>query len=371
MNKRSVTLGAMAGVLVLALGAYVGVTRWNAAQAAADSAAAADIEVATLAPGEVAALTADVQGESLSLKKEGDTWRLADDPSFPLGQSYVQTMLETVAPLTAQGPLQDVQDPGEYGLSDGCDRVTLTNGDGKQVTLLLGDTSSLTGQVYAAVEGEGDVYLAAGSVRAPFTHTREELLQKEPIPTMDDFISLSVENAAGAWEYTFPGEEEDASSGGGSQGASSASGTAADSGAQGASAESEASASDSPAPGAAQEDASSGESQSGAGSASGGEDGAQNAGDEAKARELADALSLLAWEKCVSWNADPADYGLDAPAAAVTAVYTAPAADGGEAEEKTFTLLIGQAGDDGYYAALPGSRMVYTISSDVARLFLP
>ena len=55
----------------------------------------------------------------------------------------------------------------------------------------------------------------------------------------------------------------------------------------------------------------------------------------------------------------------------MTAVYTAPAADSGQAEEKTFTLLIGGAGDDGYYAALPGSSMVYTISSDVARLFLP
>ncbi len=354
MNKQSVTLGAMAGVLVLALGAYAGVTRWNAAQSAADSAAAADIEVATLAPEAVTALASTVQGESLSLKKEDGAWQLVDDPAFPLGQSYIQAMLEAVAPLAAQGPLEDAQDLGEYGLSDGCDRVTLTGEDGGQVTLLLGDTNSLTGRVYAALEGEGKVYLAAAGVRTPFTHTLEELLQKEPIPAMDDFVSLSVENAAGAWEYTFPGEEAaDASSGGEAQDASSGS---------------EAPSSDSPAPGAAQEDASSGESQSESGGDAGGE---QGSADEAKAREIADALSLLAWETCVSWDADPAGYGLDAPAATVTAVYTAPAADSGQAEEKTFTLLIGGAGDDGYYAALPGSSMVYTISSDVARLFLP
>lgn len=358
MNRKLVTLGAMAAVLVVALGGYVGLTRWNAAQAAAESAAAADIEVATLPADEISAIDSQVEGYALSLVKQDGTWQLADDAAFPLGQSYVDTMLKTVAPLAGQGPLQDAGDLSEYGLGDGCDTIVLTGADGSTATLLLGDTNSLTGRVYATVEGSGAVYTVSSSVRSPFAHTRDELLQMEEIPYMDDILSLTVENAAGTWTYDFAAAEA-AQEAGSTSSSGAASSDASDS--SGGSTAGSSAAPDST-------------SESTLGASSDAQSQEDPQADLASQR--ADALALLAWQSCAAWDGDLAAYGLDSPAATVTAVYSDSAAGSEDSSaaadaQATFTMLIGAAcPDGGYYACLSGSGLVYTIDADTAELFL-
>lgn len=95
------------------------------------------------------------------------------------------------------------------------------------------------------------------------------------------------------------------------------------------------------------------------------QDGTWLALDSAKVSTLISAVTGLSWQSCVAYNADEAqleDYGLGEDAAVVTLSYTAE----GDDSLQTFVLRLGSDTDDGTYAALDGSRMVYLISTDTA-----
>jgi hypothetical protein len=81
----------------------------------------------------------------------------------------------------------------------------------------------------------------------------------------------------------------------------------------------------------------------------------------------------------VAYNADDetlAAYGLGENATLVTVTYGgADEEDDSDetaeaAETETFTLAIGLETEDGYYAALPDSRMVYLVDADTVETLL-
>lgn len=112
MKTKQRTLAVLL-VLVLVLGGLLWfVSRSNAAEEAASSAAAeGSILLSSFAVGDVTSIRYAYGGEILALNYDSGSWTLADDPDYHLDASACNTMVTALASLNAKRQL--TAQPGE------------------------------------------------------------------------------------------------------------------------------------------------------------------------------------------------------------------------------------------------------------------
>ena len=113
--------------MVLVLGGLLWlITRSNAAEEAASSAAAeGSIVLSSFAAGDAEQIRYTYQNETITLNCDSGSWTLADDPGYHLDASACNTMVTALASLNAKRQL--TAQPGEdYGLADPAVTVTVT-----------------------------------------------------------------------------------------------------------------------------------------------------------------------------------------------------------------------------------------------------
>lgn len=289
----------------------------------------ADLPVLTLQEDDVGSLSwnAGTDDGELTLSRQGDGWVYDGDPDhFPLDQSAAETMVQAVCSVTASQQLTEPDALSAYGLDQPSATVTVTLQDGTSYTLALGDQNSVTQEYYLLLDGES-VWTVDGTLKDDFAKGLCDLVEKEALPNFGEVQKMSiqgtsgtktltyVENNAGLW-YTDSYHwflEDDA--------------------------------------------------------------GTRAVGDE-KVTELYQKVTGLSWISCIRYHAAEADlaaYGLDrASATLVSLDYLSADQTQQDAAEQTetFTLRIGTETNDGYYACIDGSQMVYLISPETVESIL-
>lgn len=257
--------------------------------------------------------------EELFFVATDDGWEYETDDTFPLDESYIDAMLETLSQITATKTIEGVTDWDQYGLEIPVCTVTVGTGELTQI-LRIGEETSLGGERYFSI-GDGNVYLVDSTVIDCFSYGLYDVLALETIPTMTTVTAVEV--ASDEQTYTIEYLENSGL-------------TYTDDYVWYM-------------------------------------DG--RALDNELTEALIEALTALSWEECVAYNADdPAAYGLETPAAVVTVRYmetvtvqTGETDDSGNALTQTqdrdasFTLQIGNTVEDSRYARILGSDMVYRI----------
>lgn len=342
--KRGLRLLLLAGALAFCVGGYFLVGKLVPAETPEDGADAAAIAIPSLDSGALDRIGYARGGETVALKKSGDSWLYEADPSCPLDQTLARQMVSVSTSLTASRSFES-QDLAEYGLDRPACSIALTDADGNKKSFALGDRNEVTQEYYLTADGGSTVYLVDSALHDAFGKGLLDLVQKEAVPNMDGATRLLIEQPGGAVTLSL------------------------------------AKAADGESAGANSEDASKTTSvwhfeQAGA---------APAALDTAKVTELLSELTQLVFRKCASYNAadiDLAQYGLDAPAATVTVTCPAVAAKGpgsgnGDAQTQTggafatFTLALGDVfGEDYRYARLADSQMIYLIDESAAQKLL-
>lgn len=281
----------------------------------------------TIDPEDVTQISWDYS-EALSFTREGDTWVYDADDTFPLEESYVDTMLAQLQEITSSKTIEDVENWDQYTLEVPICEITVTAGDTLS-TIKIGEETTLGGERYVSI-GDGNAYLVDSSILSAFSYGLYDVLKMESIPDMSDVYGMSylsgsesyeiqlLENSGLAYsdEYVwFMGEKPL---------------------------------------------------------------------DTDLTKTLMRYVTDMTWQECVNYNAqDMSQYGLDDPAASITIYYleTVEVAtnetdeDGNtvyetKVNEKTYTLEIGAGTDDGYYARIQGSNMVYLIAGSAAETLL-
>lgn len=174
MKTKQRTL-AVLQVLVLVLGGLLWfVSRSNAAEEAASSAAAeGSILLSSFAAGDVTSIRYAYGGETLTLNYDSGSWTLADDPDYHLDASACNTMVTALASLNAKRQL--TAQPGEdYGLADPAVTVTVTAA-GETNTFAFGTENPVTGDLYVQKAGDDAVYTVSGNKAACFELTKADL----------------------------------------------------------------------------------------------------------------------------------------------------------------------------------------------------
>ena len=162
-------------VLVLVLGGLLWlITRSNAAEEAASSAAAeGSILLSSFAAGDVTSIQYAYGDETLSLNYDSGSWTLADDPGYHLDASACNTMVTALASLNAKRQL--TAQPGEdYGLADPTVTVTVTAA-GETNTFAFGSQNPVTGDLYVQKTGDDAIYTVSGNKAACFEQTKADL----------------------------------------------------------------------------------------------------------------------------------------------------------------------------------------------------
>lgn len=331
--KRGKKLIALCAVLVV-LGLGYGLARTLNAEAEEED---AGIPVAALESETVTALswTSTDEGE-VALTRTDDAWSLTDDDTFPLDQTTVEPLLSALTDITASQQLDSPESLTAYGLDDPALTITAETEEGSY-TFALGDENDLADGCYLLLNGdESVVYLVDTSLRDTFTVGLYDLVDMEDLPDFGTVTGVTVAQIDGTLELTYV---EDSSALTWYDGFH----WFLDDG------------------------------------------GVSRPLDGNSVTDLYTKITTLSWLSCVNYRASAAEqeeYGLfrdGVPTTAVTLTYevtetvdTGETDDDGNAitEEETtvhtFTLYLGSETDEGTYAMLEDSEMVYLIDTETA-----
>ena len=286
------------------------------------------ISVLTLDAESITGLAWSYGDESLSFVCDGSVWSYSEDSDFPLDTSYMSAMTSAVSDISAEKVIEEASDLAEYGLDEPVCSITVTAE--AETTIDIGDETSLDGLRYVSI-GDGNVYLVSSDLLTNFSYGLYDLVAKETLPDMSELVSFSVERASGTLvidylegsdlaytdRYTYFAEDGDG----------------------------------------------------------------WLSLDSELAENFVSQITGLTWGDCVDYKADLktlGNYGLDSPAVTVTVNYietteveTNETDEDGEPitetreEEKSLTLELGSYAEEGCYARLAGSGMVYLIDASI------
>lgn len=186
MTKQIKQLLILVGVLVVLLGAYIALRVWNAG--AEERAEAQADYVLTLE--DIQRLTWDYSGEDLDFLKSGESWTWAPDSAFPLEESNLTGLEETLASLKAQRVIEAPDALADYGLDTPDMTLTVETGS-DTVKLLIGD---MTGSdYYVMVEGEDRVYTIDSTLITYLECSLMDMMVLPDIPSMSESNVEQVE----------------------------------------------------------------------------------------------------------------------------------------------------------------------------------
>lgn len=302
-------------LVLVALGAcYLGVRQLTAEPEDEEGIALAGPENPTL-------LSWTAEGSTLTLERGDSGWSWADDGAFPLDQSVPENMTAALASATASRQIDAPASLADYGLEEPALTITVRDEDGTEYTYALGDANDMTGEYYLLCDGdESTVYLVDTQLYDAFHLELYDMVEMETLPEFGSVTALSVEQPGGSLSLRY---EEDST------------GLYYNTGSRWFLEQGD----------------------------------ALLALDTSKVSSLTGAVTGLYWKSCVTYDVDDqerAAWGLD-DAAVVTVSYFTALDEGEEgAETETFVLLLGGSCDEGTYAMLEGSAMVYLIDSDTA-----
>lgn len=238
---------------------------------------------------------------TFSFTREDDVWKKADNADYPVEQSVVDGLADKLIALEASRKLDNVTDASMYGLTEPAFSVTVHWSDGSSTTYQMGDETPFGDGYYLALSDQTQTaYTVSSSLSTMFNKDMDDFAAMEEIPTVAEVTRLTVGD-------TFDASYQDESSTiNASQHWYAADGRALD-----------------------------------------GVD------------DLVTDTEAIAWSslaEAVATDAQLAEWKLDDANAVAITQY-----DG----EESVTILFGAADDNGdYYARLPESSMVYTVTAD-------
>ncbi len=202
-KKKLLPLAVLAGVVVV-LGVLLAVlTRTGGGETDAT------IPLFDFASDDIDTLAYAGNNVDITLVKGSDgTWRLDSDPTLPLDQTKVQSLVEDYANLTAQRKLEG-SDLAELPDKSAAPQMTITLGAGEQTATMTVDQLNSVADVYYVYDESGAAYTVKRSDLATLSKSERDLYKAQTLTdkTLDDVAALQVNDLAftqndGDWTLT-------------------------------------------------------------------------------------------------------------------------------------------------------------------------
>ena len=315
------------GALVLLCAAY-GVINWQQERNAKTQALSpenASVYMTDLP--ELSSLSWTKDDKSLSFTREGGTWYYKGDTDSPIRQYPLTTLADTLSHLKAERKLEGADSPEAYGLDNPSARFDTVSSDGSSRAILLGsqvpgtggagsDGSQTPAQYYAAMEGDSQIYTISSYLTETAAKGLYDFVETESLPHVSgaDIREITVSKNEQTSRFCKKTVDDAGNI-------------------------------------AWYKDSA--------------EDEANRLDDNGALNNLADAISGLSFQSCVSYKASDEElgsYGLSDPTMTLSWTYESGDTDG------ALSLAIGSPTEDGtgYYTKKDDSRAVNLISKEAA-----
>jgi hypothetical protein len=180
VKKRSgMTLILWVVFLILLALVYLFIVKSNEKREAKEAAENAET-VLDLSVSDVTAVEFTLEEQKVIFQLEADTWKLSGDDSFEVEATAVESVISTIAEMTSERTLEEVEDLSEYGLTNPNQTVTLTLQDGTAYHIYFGASNASTGNDYVYVDNDSTrVYTVDYSIAETFDGTLEDFRVEE------------------------------------------------------------------------------------------------------------------------------------------------------------------------------------------------
>jgi hypothetical protein len=126
-------------------------------------------------------------------KSDSGVWSITAPTALPADQSAVSSLIGSATNLSADRIIDDnVTDLASYGLAPAADEVVFKMKDGKNKTLLIGDSNPAGNDVYAKLADDTHLYTMASSSKTGFDKESKDLRDKRLL-TFDQEKATRVE----------------------------------------------------------------------------------------------------------------------------------------------------------------------------------
>ena len=134
----------------------------------------------------------------------GEEWQLADNAAFPLDADAVQTMADKLVSMKGVRKLTDGIVLSDYGLDTPAFTVTVNWSDGSSTCYAMGNATPFDDGYYLNLDGDGStIYVISTSLTSIFSKTMNSLAVKETIPSADNVTRIVIGNVLDAtWQET-------------------------------------------------------------------------------------------------------------------------------------------------------------------------
>ena len=176
MRKQNIQILVLVTVLVLCICGYFFVKSIPEEETQVNS---ESYTVSNVVQTDVVGISYLYEGDIIELVKENDTWIAKENKALKLEQSTIETMLEYVCSITTDTIIESPQSLEEYGLLNPSNTICLSLSDESVVQLLIGDYMDMTGEYYALLAGDANVYMISSYIPVMFEKSVDELIAVE------------------------------------------------------------------------------------------------------------------------------------------------------------------------------------------------
>lgn len=193
--KRGKKLLTLLLVLVLLAAASFGATKLSVKTEAPEEEQTE--KVFSLKPEKVTSLSWEYS-EALTFDRE-DGWTYRDNSAFPVEESFLNTILDTLADVESYKTIESVENWDTYGLEIPVCTISVTTDE--TYDLAIGIETSLGGQRYFSI-GDGKVYLVDSAIIDPFAYGLYDLLAEQSMPQVTNLTAVTLERPGGTQTIT-------------------------------------------------------------------------------------------------------------------------------------------------------------------------
>ncbi len=318
VEKKKKQLLSLIGIFAVLLICYIGITIYADKQEEKESEEAKASTIYMTDISDVEAITYQGGMDTLSFKKNEDgEWYSTDDKEFPLNAETVENIVSVYSNLAAERELKDGDDISAYGLDEPTYYVTMTDSDGGETTVNIGNAAE--DDYYAMVAGESTAYTIAADKITDLQTPLTDMAALDDFPNIGSGNLVSEEIKTGGGKTKYESDNDDDSEN--------------------------------------------------IATVAGGLGVVSLDDDSENIATVAGGLGVVSLDTPVDYHmadTDASKYGLDeASRTTVTAVYTKD-----DAEHTVILYLGSEDGSGNRYVQLDGSKIVYTVTTEICNNIL-
>jgi hypothetical protein len=207
MKKKARTLIILGAVLVLCIGAYIGVSVYTASQTQKTAAEAKASEIYAAgrgSPVNISYMSAQT-GKTVSLTFEKDKWYVADNKDFPLNQSSVTGIASAIDSLSAVRTFDITNALSVYGLDDPAYTLKASDTAGNTMSLLIGTQNG--DDYYAMTDGGNKIYTIPSALVSDLNTDITSMMTLDSIPVMSEKTINTIKLTNGTSSLTLDKHE--------------------------------------------------------------------------------------------------------------------------------------------------------------------